>query len=77
MATLAVTALCCGCSTRQTVGVMSGQVGSWAASGLHLQGRSALLRGSWRGLDGSPFVGRTKEGMPIPRRMMLFSNAWK
>jgi hypothetical protein len=32
------------------------QVGSWAAPGVHLQARSALLHSRWHGRDGCPFA---------------------
>jgi hypothetical protein len=75
IATLAVTALCCGCSTRQTVGVMSDK---WEVG----QHQDCIFKADQLycvapGVDsmGVHLLARTKEGMPIPRRMMLFSNS--
>jgi hypothetical protein len=75
IAALAVTALCCGCSTRLTVGVMSGK---WEAG----QHQDCIFKADQLycvapGVDamGVRLLARTKEGMPIPRRMMLFSSS--
>lgn len=74
IAALAVTALC-GCSTKLTVGVMSGK---WEAG----QHQDCIFKADQLycvapGVDamGVHLLARTKDGMPIPRRMMLFSNS--
>jgi hypothetical protein len=75
IATLAVTALCCGCSTKQNVGIVAGK---WEAG----QHQDCIFKQDrlYCILPGADAMGirlqaATKDGKPIPRRTMLFSNA--
>jgi len=75
MATLAVTALCCGCSVKQTVGIMAGK---WEVG----QRQECIFKQSQLycipvGMDsmGVHLQAATRDGKPIPRRAMLLSNA--
>jgi hypothetical protein len=75
VATLAVTALCCGCSTKQTVSIMAGK---WEAGQHHdCIFKQDQLYCIPPGVDamGIRLQATTKDGKPIPRRTMLFSNA--
>jgi hypothetical protein len=74
IATLAVAALCCGCSTRQNVGIVAGK---WEAG----QHQDCIFKQDQLycippGVDamGIRLQATTKDGKPIPRRTMLFSN---
>lgn len=75
IATTAVAALCCGCSTKQTVSIMSNE---WEV-GQHQDCIFKLdqLYCIPAGVDamGIPWQLRTKDGKPVPRAMMLFSNS--
>jgi hypothetical protein len=75
IATLAVAALCCGCSVKQTVGIMSGK---WEVG----QRQECIFKQDRLycipvGVDamGVHLQAATRDGKPIPRRTMLFSNA--
>jgi hypothetical protein len=75
IAAIAVAALCCGCSTKQTVGMMSD---NWKAG----QHQDCIFKADQLyciapGVYamGIRLQATTKDGKPIPRRTMLFSNA--
>lgn len=75
IAALAVTALCCGCSVKQTVGIMSGK---WDVG----ERQECIFKQDQLycipvGVDalGVHLQAATKDGTPIPRRTMLLSNA--
>jgi hypothetical protein len=75
IATLAVTVLCCGCSVKQTVGIMAGK---WEVG----QRRECIFKQDQLycilvGVDamGVHLQAATRDGKQIPRRTMLFSNA--
>jgi hypothetical protein len=75
IAALAVTALCCGCSVKQTVGIMAGkwEVGERQEC-IFKQDRLYCIP---VGVDavGVHLQAATRDGKQIPRRTMLFSNA--
>jgi hypothetical protein len=75
IAACAVAALCCGCSTKQSVSIMSEQ---WEAG----QHQDCIFKADqlYCMAPGAYAMGirvqaTTKDGKPIPRRTMLFSNA--
>lgn len=75
IATLAVTALCCGCSTKQTVSIMAGkwEVGERQEC-IFKQDQLYCIPPDVDAV-GIRLQATTKDGKPIPRRTMLFSNA--
>lgn len=75
IAGLAVTALCCGCSVKQTVGIMAGK---WEVG----ERQECIFKQDQLycipvGVDamGVHLQAATRDGKQIPRRTMLFSNA--
>lgn len=75
IATIAVAALCCGCSTKQTVGIMSDE---WEVG----QHQDCIFKADQlycipAGMDamGVRLQAKTKDGKPVPRSAMLSSNS--
>ena len=75
MAAVALASVCCGCSTKQSVGIMSDK---WEAG----QHQDCIFKADQLYcIAPGPYAmgirlqAATKDGKPIPRRTMLFSNA--
>ena len=75
IATLAVAAVCCGCSVKQTVGIMAGKWGVGERQECIFKQDQLYCIPVGVDTMGVHLQAATRDGKQIPRHTMLFSNA--